>query len=651
MRAGASGGPEPARVQPGREVAEGVESAGTERSRRADAGQNETVPARGRAATGTQPGPADQPATESGGEPAAGSEAMDEELAAAQSTRPEQMGAVPATEDHVRRAGTEARAAQEPPGGQPVSPEAADASAAEPAGAAPRAADPAGGEPVASRRMAGEGVGAGREASGPVADWPGGIERTPRERERSEPARGERAPTPAGKEPVGAQLMPGEPAGGERDAQQPAGGEWAVAKPAGGEPAGAGRAGGERAVLRPVGGEPVGARRAAGEQAGAGREAPGPVGAEKSPAEPAGRESVGAEPVGAEPVGAEPVGAERVGAERTAAEPAGRESVGAERVGAERAGPERSRAEAAGRASVGAEPVGAEPVGAERVGAERVGPERSRAEPADRESVAAEPVGAEEGETPEAAGVEVVGTGSPVSLVRRIGSSRAAVLIGVLCGLLGFGLAVQVRSNNATSGLSTARQEDLVRILDDLSSREERLRRQIAALEAARARLTTTGDRNSAALVEARTRSTALGILAGTLPAQGPGIELRMTDPNDKLTGEDVLDAVEELRAAGAEAIQVGPVRIGLDSAFTERDGQIAADGIALPVPYVVVAIGEPSTLATALNIPGGVVDTVRQAGGVAAVHQQQRLVIRALRALPASHYAQPSAGQGAGGN
>ncbi len=596
MRAGASGGPEPARVQPGREVAEGVESAGTERSRRADAGQNETVPARGRAATGTQPGPADQPATESGGEPAAGSEAMDEELAAAQSTRPEQMGAVPATEDHVRRAGTEARAAQEPPGGQPVSPEAADASAAEPAGAAPRAADPAGGEPVASRRMAGEGVGAGREASGPVADWPGGIERTPRERERSEPARGERAPTPAGKEPVGAQLMPGEPAGGERDAQQPAGGEWAVAKPAGGEPAGAGRAGGERAVLRPVGGEPVGARRAAGEQAGAGREAPGPVGAEKSPAEPAGRESVGAEPVGAEP-------------------------------------------------------VGAEPVGAERVGAERVGPERSRAEPADRESVAAEPVGAEEGETPEAAGVEVVGTGSPVSLVRRIGSSRAAVLIGVLCGLLGFGLAVQVRSNNATSGLSTARQEDLVRILDDLSSREERLRRQIAALEAARARLTTTGDRNSAALVEARTRSTALGILAGTLPAQGPGIELRMTDPNDKLTGEDVLDAVEELRAAGAEAIQVGPVRIGLDSAFTERDGQIAADGIALPVPYVVVAIGEPSTLATALNIPGGVVDTVRQAGGVAAVHQQQRLVIRALRALPASHYAQPSAGQGAGGN
>ena len=242
-------------------------------------------------------------------------------------------------------------------------------------------------------------------------------------------------------------------------------------------------------------------------------------------------------------------------------------------------------------------------------------------------------------------------TASPAAPARRTGRSRAALLIGVLCGLLGFGLAVQLRSNTATSGLASARQEDLVRILDDLSSREERLRGQIASLEAARARLTTTGDRNSAALAEARNRSTALGILAGTLPAQGPGVELRMTDPNDKLTGEDVLDAVEELRAAGAEAIQVGPVRVGLDSAFTERDGQVVADGMVLSLPYVVIAIGEPATLATALNIPGGVVDTVRQAGGVATVLQHQRVAIHALRPLPTPHYAQPAAGQGSDGN
>jgi uncharacterized protein YlxW (UPF0749 family) len=226
--------------------------------------------------------------------------------------------------------------------------------------------------------------------------------------------------------------------------------------------------------------------------------------------------------------------------------------------------------------------------------------------------------------------------------------SRAAMLIGVLCGLLGFGLAVQVKSNTASNGLSAARQEDLVRILDDLSSREERLRRQISSLEAARTRLTTTGDKNSAALVEARSRSAALGVLAGTVPAAGPGIQLTMTDPQRRLKAEDLLDAVEELRAAGAEAIQVGPVRIGLDSAFTDSDGTngtsgILADNQQLTSPYVIQAIGDPATLATALNIPGGVVDTVRQAGGRAAIDQQQRLVIRALRSLSTPHYAQPA--------
>jgi uncharacterized protein YlxW (UPF0749 family) len=231
---------------------------------------------------------------------------------------------------------------------------------------------------------------------------------------------------------------------------------------------------------------------------------------------------------------------------------------------------------------------------------------------------------------------------------RWMSLSRAALLIGVLCGLLGFGLAVQVQSNSTTNGLSGARQEDLVRILDDLSSREERLRRQISSLEAARSRLTTTGDKNSAALVEAKARSQALGVLAGTLAAQGPGIQLTMTDPEHRLQAEDILDAVEELRAAGAEALQVGQVRIGLDSAFTDGDGTngdtgVLADGEPLTTPYRILAIGDPATLATALNIPGGVVDTVRQAGGQATINQEQRVVIRALRSLSTPHYAQPA--------
>ena len=230
-------------------------------------------------------------------------------------------------------------------------------------------------------------------------------------------------------------------------------------------------------------------------------------------------------------------------------------------------------------------------------------------------------------------------------LVRAGTRSPAGLLIGVLIGLLGFALAVQVRSNTSTSGLPAARQEDLVRILDELTSREDRLRRQIAQLEAARARLSTTGDRSTAALEEARKRSTALGILAGTLPAQGPGVQLTLTDPERRLAAEDVLDAVEELRAAGAEALQVGTVRIGLDSAFTATDRGIAVDGVPLTAPYTILAIGDPPTLATAMEIPGGVSDTVRRAGGQAQIVQQDLVAIRALRTLRPPQYSRPADG------
>ena len=230
-------------------------------------------------------------------------------------------------------------------------------------------------------------------------------------------------------------------------------------------------------------------------------------------------------------------------------------------------------------------------------------------------------------------------------LVRTGSRSPAGLLIGVLVGLLGFALAVQVRSNTSTSGLPAARQEDLVRILDELTSREDRLRRQIAELEAARTRLSTTGDRSTAALEEARTRSTALGILAGTLPAQGPGIQLTLTDPERRLAAEDLLDAVEELRAAGAEALQVGTVRIGLDSAFTGTERGIAVDGVALSAPYAMLAIGDPPTLATAMEIPGGVSDTARRAGGEARIVQQDRVAIRALRTLRPPQYSRPADG------
>jgi len=216
-------------------------------------------------------------------------------------------------------------------------------------------------------------------------------------------------------------------------------------------------------------------------------------------------------------------------------------------------------------------------------------------------------------------------------------------VIAVLTALLGFAIVLQVRQNSGTDNLANLRDDDLVGILDDQNARADRLRQEIAGLQDTLRRLKDSGDRSAAAREQAIKDAQALGILLGTLPATGPGVQVTVSDPDGKLGPEDVLDVVEELRGAGAEAIQFGSVRVSTSSAFTGSAGHVAVDGTELTAPYTVLAIGDPKTLDTALNIPGGVAAAIRTAGGDVAVTERRSLTISATRALPTPKYASPT--------
>ena len=90
---------------------------------------------------------------------------------------------------------------------------------------------------------------------------------------------------------------------------------------------------------------------------------------------------------------------------------------------------------------------------------------------------------------------------------------------------------------------------------------------------------------------------------------------------------------VEELRGAGAEAIQFGPVRVSTSTAFVDqRPAESRWTARGSRAPYTVLAIGDPQTLDTAMQIPGGVRATARAAGGDAVVTEEQSLTISAVR-------------------
>lgn len=218
-------------------------------------------------------------------------------------------------------------------------------------------------------------------------------------------------------------------------------------------------------------------------------------------------------------------------------------------------------------------------------------------------------------------------------------ATRAQLLAGVLCAVLGFAVVVQVRQAG-DSDLADLRTDDLVRLLDETSTRADQLQREASDLQSQRDRLESGSSSRQAALDAARRNAAMQGILSGRLPAEGPGVRISLQDPNGTVRPVTMLNMLEELRNAGAEAMQLNGQRITASSAFTGATGAIQLDGTTLTAPYVWLVIGDPDTISTALEIPGGALAYVRNDGGSGDVATVQHVVVDALRDVPDPRFA-----------
>lgn len=221
--------------------------------------------------------------------------------------------------------------------------------------------------------------------------------------------------------------------------------------------------------------------------------------------------------------------------------------------------------------------------------------------------------------------------------------TRAQLVVALLLFVLGLGLAIQVSSTSDNSALRGARQEDLVRILDELDDRTQRLEDEKSRLEKQRTELESSSDQAEEARKQTQEKEQQLGILAGTVAAEGPGITLTVGDPSGAVESDMLLDAIQELRAAGAEAIQVNGVRVVADSYFTGGGDDMRIDGTKVAAPYVFKVIGKPEDLEPALNIPGGVVQTLEKEQATATVERSAKIIVDALRPAKRPDYAQSS--------
>jgi uncharacterized protein YlxW (UPF0749 family) len=226
-------------------------------------------------------------------------------------------------------------------------------------------------------------------------------------------------------------------------------------------------------------------------------------------------------------------------------------------------------------------------------------------------------------------------------LMSRPRATKANLFAALLAILLGFAVATQVRQTQSL-GLESLSQADLITVLDNATLLSSRLDQNARQLQVTSDQLVNGSTSDAAALKAAQQRLDALGILAGTARAYGPGIRMTIVDRGAKVTAPLLLDTIEELRDAGAEAIEVDNVRVVASSHFDPTASGVEVDGIAVPQPYIILAIGDPPTMSSAMEIPGGLAENVRSLGASVTITQTQDLTVGALHTLSVPRYAHP---------
>lgn len=222
--------------------------------------------------------------------------------------------------------------------------------------------------------------------------------------------------------------------------------------------------------------------------------------------------------------------------------------------------------------------------------------------------------------------------------------SRAAIVVVALG--VGFLVAVQAAGvgNRPLSRLAAERPEDLTRILADLGDEANQLSRQVSALRVKLARYQGSSRDEDVALRDARKSLEDLQVLSGTVAVEGPGVSVRLEDPEGRIGWDGLLDLVQEVRDAGGEALAVNGRRVVASTWFGAAEEGVVVDGHRVSPPYVLEAIGPGEAIDQALDIPGGPLTILSALPGVSvAVREVDGLSLPPAESSPAFRFARPA--------
>ncbi|MDP3894703.1 DUF881 domain-containing protein [Nocardioides sp.] len=221
--------------------------------------------------------------------------------------------------------------------------------------------------------------------------------------------------------------------------------------------------------------------------------------------------------------------------------------------------------------------------------------------------------------------------------------SRAQLVVAVLLAVVGFAGITQVQSNQVDNTYAGYREQDLIDVLTGLSGTSQRAEREVERLERTRSELRSTTTARETAIEQARKEADVLSILAGLVPVTGPGIRIKIEEVEGRVSVDTLLDTIQELRTAGAEAMEFNDqVRLVAQSSIEEGVGGVYIDDTLITAPYFIDVIGEPHTLSGALTFARGPISAAESEGARVEVERPDAIDIESVRLPVRPEYAVP---------
>lgn len=183
--------------------------------------------------------------------------------------------------------------------------------------------------------------------------------------------------------------------------------------------------------------------------------------------------------------------------------------------------------------------------------------------------------------------------------VRRATRIRG-LSVGLIALLIALVATVQIRSQaELQRSLVGIDATSLAFLIDDLHRANDSLAMEKSDLTQRQAALQSGG--SSAADQALNDEATRLRAIEGLAPVHGPGVLLSIDSSG--LTALDLQDAINNLGASGAEAIDVNNRRVVSGVPIVQTPSGVAIDGVLVVPPWTITAIGDPSRLAETADL------------------------------------------------